>query len=175
MKTKAIAIRVLLSAAIAIMGITAVFAFGSDVDPDTSTEQYKTVLPKDSTASGDSTDSKESPELSSKVIAYYFHSTRRCYSCKKIEAYTEEAIKEGFKEQLTGGELEFYSINIDEKQNRHYVKDYQLYTKSLIVSKSENGKEAEWKNLTKIWQFYRSKEKFFKYVQDEIKAYLTES
>jgi len=149
--------------------------FGSEVDSVTPKKNETTTLPGDSVASIDSTESEATPELLHKVVAYYFHGTRRCYSCKKIEAYSVEAIEEGFKEQLASGELEFHSVNVDEDQNRHYTKDYQLYTKSLVVSKLEKGKETEWKNLTKVWQLYRNKEKFIQYMQDEIKAYLEES
>ncbi len=118
-------------------------------------------------AEGDGT----SPE----VIAYYFHTTRRCISCRKIEEYSREAIESGFAEELKKGTLEFLSINIDEPENKHFIKDYRLYTKSLIISDMENGKQKEWKNLTEIWKLLRTKDRFFKYVQNEISSYLKEN
>ena len=33
-----------------------------------------------------------------KVIAYYFHTNTRCSTCMKIEAYSKEAIEQGFAE-----------------------------------------------------------------------------
>lgn len=108
------------------------------------------------------------------VIAYYFHTTYRCASCKKIEAYSAEAIETGFAEELENGTLKFESINIDEPDNEHFAKDYQLYTKSVIVCDMEDGKQTEWKNLTKVWELIRDKDEFVKYVQDEISAYLKE-
>jgi len=42
--------------------------------------------------------SAQSP--SHKVVAYYFHTNTRCDTCRKIEAYSHEAIEEGFKTEL---------------------------------------------------------------------------
>ena len=109
-----------------------------------------------------------------KVIAYYFHTTYRCVSCKKIEAYSREAIENGFAEELKNGTLKFESINIDNEDNKHFAKDYQLYTKSLVICDMENGKQTEWKNLEKVWQLLGDKERFINYVRDEINSYLKE-
>lgn len=116
--------------------------------------------------------SSDSTTQAPEVIAYYFHSTRRCVSCKKIEAYSKEAIESGFEKELANGELAFYSINIDKPEYKYFIEDYQLYTKSLIICDMKNGKQTRWKNLSKIWQLLHNKQDFLKYVQDEITAYM---
>ncbi|MFH1776110.1 MAG: nitrophenyl compound nitroreductase subunit ArsF family protein [Candidatus Omnitrophota bacterium] len=107
-----------------------------------------------------------------KVIAYYFHGSFRCPTCHKLEQYSKEAIEENFKDEIANGALEFKTINVEKEGNEHFVNDYQLYTKSLVISKIEEGKEAQHKNLEKIWEYVRNKEKFFDYVTSEIKGYL---
>jgi len=139
---------------------------GSDT---TTTKQDSTNIVSDSTKPKDST------EVTDKVIAYYFHGNRRCGSCRKIEAYSREAIDSGFAEELKAGKLEWLVINIDKPENKHFVKDYQLYTRSLVISYTENGKQTRWKNLEKVWQLLRNKAAFMKYVQEEVHAYLEES
>ena len=111
----------------------------------------------------------------SKIIAYYFHGNARCPTCHKMEQYTKEAIEENFKDELASGLLIFKAVNIDEKENEHFVTNYELYTKSLIISRVGDGKEIEHKNLTKIWEYVRNKKKFFAYVTTEINAYLQDS
>jgi hypothetical protein len=113
----------------------------------------------------------DSTMSTSKVIAYYFHSTRRCVSCKKIEKYSRDAIEKGFEKEIKSGKVEFRQVNTDEKENQHYMKDYQLYTKSLVLSYVENGKETKWKNLDKVWTLLRKKETFVEYVQDELRVF----
>lgn len=109
-----------------------------------------------------------------RIIAYYFHQTKRCPSCKKIEAYTKETIENEFAEELKSGKLEFLPINVDEEGNGHYMDDYELFTKSVILSRVVDGKETEWKNLQKIWELLNSKEKFSEYIVSEIKTFMKE-
>ncbi|MFH1201644.1 MAG: nitrophenyl compound nitroreductase subunit ArsF family protein [Candidatus Omnitrophota bacterium] len=110
-----------------------------------------------------------------KIIAYYFHGNVRCPTCHKMEQYTKEAIEENFKNELANGLLVVKTVNVEEKGNEHFVNDYQLYTKSLIISRVENGKEIRHKNLTKIWEYVRDKRKFFNYVTTEINNYLKDN
>jgi len=109
------------------------------------------------------------------VIAYYFHGNARCLTCHKMEQYTKEAIRENFGGELADGSLIVKTVNVEEKENEHYVEGYQLYTKSLIISRVENGKETQYKNLTKIWEYVRDKNRFFDYVTAEINNYLKDN
>ena len=106
------------------------------------------------------------------VIAYYFHGTHRCYTCLTIEQYAKEAIESGFRNELQSGRLKFFSVNVEEPGNRHFIQDYQLYTRSLILVKMENGKQKQWKNLENIWTYFRDKPAFINYVQTEIREAL---
>jgi len=108
------------------------------------------------------------------VIAYYFHGTFRCPTCHKLEQYSKEAIEANFKNELTSGKIVFKTVNVDEKANEHFVNDYQLYTKSLVISLVRGGKEEKFKNLTKIWEYVGNKQRFYDYVWDEIAAFLKE-
>ena len=108
------------------------------------------------------------------VIAYYFHGTFRCPTCHKLEQYSREAIEANFKNELTSGKMVFKTVNVDEKANEHFVNDYQLYTKSLVISLVRGGKEEKFKNLTKIWEYVGNKQRFYDYVWDEIATFLKE-
>jgi len=107
-----------------------------------------------------------------KVIAYYFHGDFRCSNCYKIEKYSKEAIDKYFAKELESGELEYKIVNLDEKGNGHFAKDYKLYTKSLVISKITGGREVEYKNLEKVWNHLGDKEAFYNYVKEEITKYL---
>lgn len=115
------------------------------------------------------------PQKTGYVKAYYFHGDFRCSNCYKIEKYSKEAIDKYFAKELISGELEYEIINIDEKGNEHFVKDYKLYTKSLVISKIEDGKEVKYKNLEKVWNYLDNKEAFYNYVKEEVTKFLEES
>ena len=106
------------------------------------------------------------------VVVYYLHPTWRCARCMAFESYAEEALKTGFPKELKSGKVVWKSINTDEPPNAHFVEDYKLVTKSLIVSDTRNGKEKSWKNLDQIWTLVGNKEAYVKYVQDSVREAL---
>ena len=109
-----------------------------------------------------------------KVIAYYFYTNSRCQSCYTIEKYTKGSIEENFKDELTSGELVFKPVNVDLKENEHFLGDYQLYTKSVVLSLVKDGEEIKFKNLKKIWELLRNKDEFYKYIKEETRVFLGE-
>ena len=109
---------------------------------------------------------------SNKVVVYYFHGNFRCSSCWAIERYTKEALNNNFKNQLDSGQLVIKVVNVEEKGNEHFVQDYQLYTKSVILSLVKDGKEVKFKNLDKVWQCLRNKNKFYEYIKEETQSFL---
>lgn len=112
---------------------------------------------------------------SHKVIAYYFHTNTRCDTCRKIEAYSHEAIEEGFKAELKNGTLELRVVNYEERENRHFIKDYQLVSKSLILVNMVDGKQTEWTNLKLVWELVKNKKAFLNYVRGEVRHFLSKS
>ncbi|MBN1364084.1 MAG: hypothetical protein JW976_04680 [Syntrophaceae bacterium] len=110
-----------------------------------------------------------------KVIAYYFHGSFRCVTCTNMEKYSKEAIEANFKDDLASGSLEFKAVNVEERNNEHFVDDYKLYTKSLVLSLAKDGKELKSKNLDKIWELVRNKQKFMDYVIGEIKEFMKDT
>jgi len=110
-----------------------------------------------------------------KVTAYYFHGSFRCVTCTNMEKYSKEAIEINFKNALASGKLEFKAVNVEERGNEHFADDYQLYTKSLILSLVKDGVEIKSKNLDKIWQYAGNKQKFIEYVTNGINSFLKDA
>ncbi len=134
---------------------------------------YRTI---DKTSKSDtdqySTQHENGKELSHNILAYYFHSTFRCYSCKKIEALTLKAINKGFSEELKNGKLVWKQINVDIPENRHFTDDYKLHTKSVVIVEIKENEQLRWKNLGKVWHLIKDEDAFTGYVQEEVKEYL---
>jgi hypothetical protein len=109
------------------------------------------------------------------VIVYYFHGTFRCTTCRTIEKYSHDAIQQYFSKELGNGKLEFRPLNVEEPENRHFIQDYQLFSKALVLSLVRDGKETKSKNLTDIWTLVNDKNKFFQYVKNEVEGFLKEA
>ena len=107
-------------------------------------------------------------------MAYYFHGNKRCSTCRKLEAYSEEAITGGFAPELESGELEWRVVNTDDKANAHFVTDFELVTKSVVLVEYRDGEVVRWKNLKLVWQLVGDEDGFVRYVRDETRDFLAE-
>ena len=103
-----------------------------------------------------------------KVNVYYFYGKPRCTTCMKIENYTKSAIA-----SMKDKDVVFKGIDMDNSANAAMVKKYNLYTKSVIISKIKNGKieSGQWKNLDKIFLKAGNEQDFKNYIITEIKNF----
>ncbi len=107
-----------------------------------------------------------------RVIAYYFHGSVRCITCKTIEAYAREAINAHFSDALKSGQLEVRSLDFENQENEHFVDDYQLSSSSLVLVDSHGSGPGSWKLLQEVWQLTDDKPAFFDYVKQELDRFL---
>ena len=83
--------------------------------------------------------SADSSKTETTVTAYYFHTSRRCETCKAVEAVSQEAIQE-----YTKCKVPFSSIDIEEQGQQALVEKYQVSGQTLlIVSNGENGESHQ--------------------------------
>ena len=108
----------------------------------------------------------------STVVVTSFHTTARCLSCLKIEELTNATLTLRFAGPIAEKRVVWRLVNTDEPANAHYVKDYGLFTKSVVVSEVKAGKEVRWKNLEQVWPLLRDPEGFQAYVEREVRAWL---
>jgi hypothetical protein len=114
------------------------------------------------------------PSGQHKVIAYYFHTNTRCSTCIKIEQYSHEAIEQGFTDEIKNGTLEMLVVNYENPENRHFMQDYKLVSKSLVLVNLVDGKQTKWTNLKLVWQLTGHKDAFLNYVRKEVRGYLSQ-
>jgi hypothetical protein len=123
---------------------------------------------------GDGKKSEAKAQSSDKdgIYAYYFHGTKRCYSCHVMQGYIEDVIGKEFKDEVENGELSWAVLNVQTPQNNHFIQDFQLTSISMILAKKVDGKIKEWKNLDKVWQLLKDKNGFYSYIKSEIDSFL---
>jgi hypothetical protein len=107
-----------------------------------------------------------------KVVASYFHGNVRCVTCRKIEAYAQEAVQDAFERQIAAGTVEFRAVNVEEDANRHFIQDYQLVSKTLVVTEEVDGAVARWAKLDDVWTLVSDRTAFFRYVQGGVGNYV---
>ncbi|MCX7765119.1 MAG: nitrophenyl compound nitroreductase subunit ArsF family protein [Candidatus Sumerlaeia bacterium] len=109
------------------------------------------------------------------VIVYYFHGTVRCTACINVEFYTNEVLETYFAKELQNGKLQFATFNVDELQNQHYIKEFQLVSNSLVIALYKGKKLIKHKTLADVWEYQRNKEKCMQYIKAEIEKILLEA
>ncbi len=110
---------------------------------------------------------------SERVVAFYFHGNMRCASCRTLEQYARDAMNSGFGDELNSGQLVFKEINVESPGNQHYIQDFQLTNRSIVVARYDaDGELASWKNLEQVWNLLRDNDEFNSYVQGETRVLL---
>ncbi len=112
----------------------------------------------------------EAPD--SGIVAYYFHGNFRCATCKKLEAYSDEAITKGFVDELKSGELIWRTVNTDAAEHKHFTEDFQLVTKSVVLVEYQDGKVKRFENLKRVWHLVGDEEDFIQYVRGETRSFI---
>jgi hypothetical protein len=107
-----------------------------------------------------------------RLTVYYFHTNYRCRTCQQFEKLIKEVLGKDYADEISDGVVALELVNVDKVKNEHFVDDYRLMTKSLILSLEKGGEELEWKNLDKIWTLVRDTETFKDYVRQGIDDYL---
>ena len=113
---------------------------------------------------------KAEKKASPKATVYYFHGGMRCSNCIKFEKYTDETMRTTFGNAIKEGKVAWKIVDFDKPENKHFIRDYQLMTKAVVVVKMKDGKPVDYKNLTDIWQLVGDKDGFQKYIAQEVSS-----
>ncbi|NUM52359.1 MAG: hypothetical protein HUU46_01825 [Candidatus Hydrogenedentes bacterium] len=106
------------------------------------------------------------------LVVYYFSEGKECITCEQIPLYARAALDGHFANEMKSGAIVWCAIDVDEPRNRHYIDEYGIYTKCIVLSRIAGGKQTRWKNLDKVWDLVYDKTAFIDYVRNEIRAEL---
>ena len=63
-------------------------------------------------------------------------------------------------------------MNLDGPGNEHFVRDYPLISKTVIVSDLAGGQEVRWENLQQVWTKQKDEQAFEAYVVEAVRRHL---
>lgn len=106
------------------------------------------------------------------VTVTYFTTSVRCASCMRIEEWTRKAVDSRFADEVAAGRVSFRMVYTDTPANEHYIQDYQLVSKSVVVAESLEGREQEWVNLQDVWLLLHDEQAFADYIAGAVAAHL---
>lgn len=106
------------------------------------------------------------------VVVTYFTTDVRCDSCRTIERLSREAIEAGFPDEVADGAVVFRVRNTDRPENQHFVDEYEIANKTVIVSHQQHGTETEWTNRQDVLLLFDQPDEFLAYVREPVQRYL---
>ncbi len=111
--------------------------------------------------------SAEAVSAATAATVYYFHGERRCRTCNTIEALTRSTVDTAFAEETKAGRVVFKSVNLDEAANEHFIADFGLTIRSVVVAKGD-----KFERLDRVWELVGDEEKFRAYVAEAVRKML---
>jgi hypothetical protein len=106
------------------------------------------------------------------VVAYYFHTSTRCAACNAIESMSRAVVHREFAGELKSGRIEWRSVNVELRQNRHFIQRYRLHAPSVVLVRLVDDRQHGYKVLGDTWRLVRNKAQFSTYIRAEISAFL---
>ncbi len=123
----------------------------------------------DSTAAAAVSEAGDVPVRSDALTVYYFHGTQRCMTCNRIEELAKAAIQAKYADELADGRVVFRSVNVDEPANEHFIKDFQLASRTVVMAK-----DGKYETFDAVWTLVGEPGKFSSYLQDGAAKMLAE-
>lgn len=111
--------------------------------------------------------SASSPAAAARLVAFYFHGSKRCTSCNSIERLTREALKA----ETDAGTIEIRSVNLDEAADAHFVEDFQLTMRTVVLAEEAGGRIVRWKRLDQCWDRFGDPPDYLAYVRRNVAAF----
>ena len=107
-----------------------------------------------------------------KLVVYFFSEGKECTTCEQIPLYTRAALECNFADELKSGAVVWCAIDVDEPRNAHYIDEYQIFAKTIVLARIADGKQTRFKNLVKIWDYVNDKSAFVDFITKEIRTEL---
>jgi hypothetical protein len=106
------------------------------------------------------------------VVVYYFHGNKRCMTCNKIESLADAVIAERFADERARGEVVFLPINLEVEANNHFVGDFELSNRTIVMVERRGGADVEWHRLDEVWTRIGDAADYQDYVAENLAACL---
>lgn len=108
------------------------------------------------------------------VLAVYFHRTKRCVSCRAMEASARNVVEKDFAGAVAEGRLAWRVVDLDGPGNGRYAGEFNLAASSVVLVEVKGGKPGRWKGLDKAWDFLENESALTEFFRKEVGAFLKE-
>lgn len=105
---------------------------------------------------------------------YFFYNDIYCSTCEKLENYALNAVQENYADELTSGIMQWRTLDMRTPENKHFVEDFGLYSKSIVLLEFNDTAIARYKNLEDIWELVGDQEDYESYISNSLESFMNE-
>jgi len=105
------------------------------------------------------------------IVMYYFSQGKECSTCDKLESYSHETLHTYFKDDIEAQSMAWRKVDLDDPEHEHFVTDFDLFSKSIVLVEYRDGEQIRWNNLTEIWDRVFEKKGFLEYIRAETQGF----
>ena len=102
------------------------------------------------------------------LVVYYFNGNFHCPTCDNFEAYTCKTLESDFAEPMKQGRLQWRVVNVDLPANRHFIREYRVISRTIVLATFRDGKQVRSRTLDRIWDLVANEGDFTRYIHDEV-------
>lgn len=112
--------------------------------------------------------SVSAPVEQSGIQVTYFTTDVRCISCKTIEQLTLASVERLQQNPDLTGRVYFQTLNLDRPENRHFIEEYELSFKTVVVSHTDSDDVTHWIKLDDVWKNLQNPDAFHDLIETEV-------
>jgi cytochrome c biogenesis protein CcdA len=118
---------------------------------------------------GDSASAQaDAPPPADGLIVYYFNGNFHCPTCDNFEAYTRKTLQSDFAEPMKQGRLQWRVVNVDVPANRHFIREYRVISRMIVLATFRDGRQVRSRSLDRIWDLVADEGDFTRYIREEV-------
>jgi hypothetical protein len=89
-----------------------------------------------------------------------------------MERLAAEVIDDRFGERQRDGSVVFRAVNLETDATRHFISDFEMANKAVVMVERSGGKNLAWRRLDAIWEKIADDAEYSDYIADNLTACL---
>ena len=106
---------------------------------------------------------------------YYFFSEPRCRTCTTIESLTGDTVQTVFEDEIASGLLTWKPVDTDQAENKHYIDDFKLFAKSVVITEQTERRGCPSRGIAKeSGNWFMNPRNSDAYIADSVRSFMAE-
>ncbi|MFP4381648.1 MAG: nitrophenyl compound nitroreductase subunit ArsF family protein [Candidatus Sumerlaeia bacterium] len=106
------------------------------------------------------------------ITVYYFNTSKRCDTCKKLENYAKAALDKHYADEMASGKIDWRKVNFEKEENTDLAMRYDLVFNTVVIQDNRKSGEDSWVSLPEIWDLVKDKEQYMDFIHEKMMPFM---